>query len=27
MAVATLADGASYIRETIFDGRYTLVPD
>ena len=26
MAVATLADGASYIRETIFDGRYTLVP-
>ena len=27
MAVATLADGASYIRETIFDGRYTLVPE
>ena len=25
MAVATLADGASYIRETIFDGRYTLI--
>jgi UDP-N-acetylglucosamine 1-carboxyvinyltransferase len=25
MALATLADGASYIRETIFDGRYTLV--
>jgi UDP-N-acetylglucosamine 1-carboxyvinyltransferase len=25
MAIATLADGASYIRETIFDGRYTLV--
>jgi UDP-N-acetylglucosamine 1-carboxyvinyltransferase len=25
MAVATLAEGASYIRETIFDGRYTLV--
>jgi UDP-N-acetylglucosamine 1-carboxyvinyltransferase len=27
MAVATLADGASYIRETIFNGRYTLVPE
>jgi UDP-N-acetylglucosamine 1-carboxyvinyltransferase len=27
MALATLADGASYIRETIFDGRYTLVPE
>jgi len=27
MAVATLADGASYVRETIFDGRYTLVPE
>jgi UDP-N-acetylglucosamine 1-carboxyvinyltransferase len=27
MAVATLADGASYIRETIFDGRYSLVPE
>jgi UDP-N-acetylglucosamine 1-carboxyvinyltransferase len=27
MAVATLADGASYIRETIFDSRYTLVPE
>ena len=27
MTVATLADGASYIRETIFDGRYTLVPE
>ncbi len=27
MAVATLAEGASYIRETIFDGRYTLVPE
>jgi UDP-N-acetylglucosamine 1-carboxyvinyltransferase len=25
MAVACLADGASYIRETIFDGRYLLV--
>jgi UDP-N-acetylglucosamine 1-carboxyvinyltransferase len=25
MAIATLAEGASYIRETIFDGRYTLV--
>jgi UDP-N-acetylglucosamine 1-carboxyvinyltransferase len=25
MAVATLAEGASYIRETIFDSRYTLV--
>jgi UDP-N-acetylglucosamine 1-carboxyvinyltransferase len=25
MALACLADGASYIRETIFDGRYTLV--
>jgi UDP-N-acetylglucosamine 1-carboxyvinyltransferase len=25
--VATLADGASYIRETIFDGRYSLVPE
>jgi len=24
MALATLADGASYIRETIFDGRYML---
>ncbi len=24
MAVASLADGTSYIRETIFDGRYTL---
>jgi UDP-N-acetylglucosamine 1-carboxyvinyltransferase len=24
MAVSTLADGTSYIRETIFDGRYTL---
>jgi UDP-N-acetylglucosamine 1-carboxyvinyltransferase len=23
--VASLADGTSYIRETIFDGRYTLV--
>jgi UDP-N-acetylglucosamine 1-carboxyvinyltransferase len=22
-----MADGASYIRETIFDGRYTLVPE
>jgi UDP-N-acetylglucosamine 1-carboxyvinyltransferase len=27
MAVATLADCASYIRETIFDGRYSLVPE
>jgi UDP-N-acetylglucosamine 1-carboxyvinyltransferase len=27
MAVATLAEGASYIRETIFDGRYTLVAE
>jgi UDP-N-acetylglucosamine 1-carboxyvinyltransferase len=27
MALGTLADGASYIRETIFDGRYTLVPE
>jgi UDP-N-acetylglucosamine 1-carboxyvinyltransferase len=27
MAVATLAEGASYIRETIFDGRYSLVPE
>jgi UDP-N-acetylglucosamine 1-carboxyvinyltransferase len=27
MAVATLADGASYVRETIFDGRYSLVPE
>jgi UDP-N-acetylglucosamine 1-carboxyvinyltransferase len=27
MAVSTLADGASYIRETIFDGRYSLVPE
>jgi len=27
MAVATMADGASYIRETIFDGRYSLVPE
>jgi UDP-N-acetylglucosamine 1-carboxyvinyltransferase len=25
MALACLAEGASYIRETIFDGRYTLV--
>jgi UDP-N-acetylglucosamine 1-carboxyvinyltransferase len=25
MALACMADGASYIRETIFDGRYTLV--
>jgi UDP-N-acetylglucosamine 1-carboxyvinyltransferase len=25
MALSCLADGASYIRETIFDGRYTLV--
>ncbi len=25
MALACLADGSSYIRETIFDGRYTLV--
>jgi UDP-N-acetylglucosamine 1-carboxyvinyltransferase len=25
MAVSCLADGTSYIRETIFDGRYTLV--
>ena len=27
MAVATLAEGASYIRETIFDGRYTTVAE
>src|SRR5712691_712585 len=27
MALATLADGASYIRETIFDSRYSLVPE
>ena len=27
MAVACLADGASYIRETIFDGRFSLVPE
>jgi UDP-N-acetylglucosamine 1-carboxyvinyltransferase len=27
MALACLADGASYIRETIFDGRYSLVPE
>src|SRR5205807_7099331 len=27
MALACLADGASYIRETIFDGRYALVPE
>jgi UDP-N-acetylglucosamine 1-carboxyvinyltransferase len=27
MTLASLADGASYIRETIFDGRYTLVPE
>jgi UDP-N-acetylglucosamine 1-carboxyvinyltransferase len=27
MALATMADGASYIRETIFDGRYSLVPE
>ena len=27
MSVATLADGASYIRETIFNGRYSLVPE
>jgi len=27
MALATCADGASYIRETIFDGRYSLVPE
>src|SRR6266702_2449828 len=27
MTHATMADGASYIRETIFDGRYTLVPE
>jgi UDP-N-acetylglucosamine 1-carboxyvinyltransferase len=25
MALSCLADGTSYIRETIFDGRYTLV--
>ena len=25
MALSCLADGISYIRETIFDGRYTLV--
>ena len=27
MALACLAEGASYIRETIFDGRYTLVAE
>jgi UDP-N-acetylglucosamine 1-carboxyvinyltransferase len=27
MALACLAEGASYIRETIFDGRYTLVSE
>ena len=27
MTLATLADGASYIRETIFDGRYALVSE
>src|SRR6201999_1501840 len=27
MTLATMAEGASYIRETIFDGRYTLVPE
>jgi UDP-N-acetylglucosamine 1-carboxyvinyltransferase len=27
MTLATMADGASYIRETIFDGRYALVPE
>jgi UDP-N-acetylglucosamine 1-carboxyvinyltransferase len=27
MALACLADGASYIRETIFDGRYSLLPE
>jgi UDP-N-acetylglucosamine 1-carboxyvinyltransferase len=27
MALACLADGTSYIRETIFDGRYTLVAE
>jgi len=27
MTLACLADGASYIRETIFDGRYALVPE
>jgi UDP-N-acetylglucosamine 1-carboxyvinyltransferase len=27
MALACLADGASYIRETIFDGRYTLMSE
>ncbi len=27
MALSTLADGTSYIRETIFDGRYTLVSE
>ena len=27
MAVASLADGTSYIRETIFDGRYTLAAE
>jgi UDP-N-acetylglucosamine 1-carboxyvinyltransferase len=27
MALASLADGNSYIRETIFDGRYALVPE
>src|ERR1700748_1625497 len=27
MALATMAEGASYIRETIFDGRYSLVPE
>jgi UDP-N-acetylglucosamine 1-carboxyvinyltransferase len=25
MALSCVADGASYIRETIYDGRYTLV--
>jgi UDP-N-acetylglucosamine 1-carboxyvinyltransferase len=27
MALSTLADGTSYIRETIFDGRYTLASE
>jgi len=27
MALSTLADGTSYIRETIFDGRYTLAAE
>jgi UDP-N-acetylglucosamine 1-carboxyvinyltransferase len=27
MTLAAMADGASYIRETIFDGRYTLVSE